>query len=104
MLQWLYVFALSIFVFIEMTISMREFFPQMITLSSICSYFFYTLEMTFLEVTPHPSQPLWPTVYNTLTVEGLYLFYLVLIQNLFEFEAVPLTQSSSRNGKETGLG
>lgn len=90
MLQLLYVFALSIFVFIKMTISMHEFFSEMITPSPICSYLFYTLEMMFLEVTPHPSQPLWSTVHNALTVLGaLSLFYVVLIQNLFEFETVP---------------
>lgn len=90
MLQLLYVFALSIFVFIEMTISTHDFFTQMITPSPICSYLFHTLEMMFLEVTPHPSQPLWPIVYNVITVlRGLSLFYLALIQNLYGFETVP---------------
>lgn len=77
----------------------------MITPSLTCSYLFYTLEMIILEVTPYASQPLKPTAHNALPVlEGLSLFYLVLIKNLFEFETVPLAMSSLRNGKEAGLG
>lgn len=60
--------------------------------------------MTFVEITPHLSQPLWLTVYNALKVlGGLSLFYLLLIKKFFEFETVSLTLSSLRNEKETGL-
>lgn len=104
MLQLLYVFALAIFVFTAMEIYMGECFP-------ICwcpLNLLYTLEMMtplFLEVTPHRSPKLWSTVCTILTVlKGLSLFYLVLIQNLCEFASVPFTQSSLRDGKETGLG